>query len=130
MKHATSLTVRSYECDSYGHVNHAVYINYLEVARMQFLRAAGYDYPGLIQAGFFTYVSRVDVAYKSPAFSDDELVIESEPTQLRRVTGMMHQVIRRGEIVIAEAQVHWCTVNQEGRPCRPPEEYDLRRLMK
>ena len=34
MKHATRLTVRPYECDSYGHVNHAVYVNYLEHARI------------------------------------------------------------------------------------------------
>ena len=128
MKHAISLTVRSYECDSYGHVNHAVYINYLEYARIRFLDEAGYDYPGLLKAGFFTYVSRVDVSYRSPAFSDDELTIESEPILLRRVTGVMRQVIRRGDTVIAEANVHWCIVNEKGRPARPPEAYDLRGL--
>jgi len=128
MKHATSLTVRSYECDSYGHVNHAVYINYLEYARMQFLREAGYDYPGLLKAGFLTYVTRVDVSYRSSAFSDDELTIDSEPLSLRRVSGVMHQVIRRGETVIADAHVHWCVVNTQGRPARPPENFDLRRL--
>jgi len=128
MKQAISLTVRPYECDSYGHVNHAVYINFLEYARVQFLRAAGYDYSGLLAAGFFTYVSRVEILYRAPAFSDDELTIESEPAKMRRVSGMMHQVIRRGETVIAEANVHWCVVNGEGRPSRPPEAYDLRRL--
>ncbi len=128
MKHATLLTVRSYECDSYGHVNHAVYINYLEFARMQFLREAGYDYPGLLKAGFLTYVTRVDVSYRSSAFSDDELTIDSEPVSLRRVSGIMHQVIRRGETVIADAHVHWCVVNNQGRPAKPPEIFDLRRL--
>jgi acyl-CoA thioester hydrolase len=128
MKHAISLTVRSYECDSYGHVNHAVYINYLEFARTRYLQEAEYDYPGLLKAGFFTYVSRVDVSYRSPAFSDDDLTIESEPALLRRVSGVMRQVIRRGDTVIAEANVHWCIVNGDGRPSRPPEAYDLRRL--
>jgi len=128
MKQAISLTVRSYECDSYGHVNHAVYINYLEYARMRFLHEAGYDYSGLLKAGFFTYVSRVDVVYRSPAFSNDDLTIESEPSLLRRVTGVMRQIIRRGDTVIAEATVHWCIVNKAGRPSRPPEAYDLRRL--
>jgi hypothetical protein len=58
MKHTTPLTVRPYECDSYGHVNHAVYVNYLEHARMQFLLAAGFDFKGLVAAGFFMIVSR------------------------------------------------------------------------
>ena len=33
--------VRSYECDSYGHVNNAVYLNYLEFARMSALLEKG-----------------------------------------------------------------------------------------
>ena len=128
MKHTTPLTVRPYECDSYGHVNHAVYVNYLEHARGQFLRAAGYDYKGLLAAGFFTYIARLDISYRSPAFADDELAIESEPREMRRVSGVVHQVIRRGETVIAEADVHWCVVNGAGKPARPPEAFDLRRL--
>ena len=87
MKHTTPLTVRPYECDSYGHVNHAVYVNYLELARMQFLHAAGFDYKGLIAAGYFTVISRADISYRSPAYAEDELAIETEPTEMRRVSG-------------------------------------------
>ena len=71
MKHLTPLTVRPYECDSYGHVNHAVYVNYLEHARMQFLHAAGFDYKGMIADGFFTVIARLDISYRSPAYADD-----------------------------------------------------------
>ena len=129
MKHTTPLTVRPYECDSYGHVNHAVYVNYLEYARMQFLHAAGYDYKGLIANGFFTVISRLDVSYRSPAYADDALTIETEATDVRRIGGAFHQVIRRGETTVAEADVYWCVVNGEGRPARPPEQFDLRRLL-
>ena len=129
MKHLTPLTVRHYECDSFGHVNHAVYVNYLELARMHFLRAAGFDYNGLIAAGFITIISRLDISYLSPAFADDGLAIETEPGETRRVSGTFHQVIRREKTVIAEADVKWCVVNQAGRPARPPEQFDLRRLL-
>ncbi|MGD9781362.1 MAG: acyl-CoA thioesterase [Kiritimatiellia bacterium] len=128
MKHATCLTVRPYECDSYGHVNHAVYVNYLEHARMQFLHAAGFDYKGLIAAGFFTVIARLDISYRSPAYADDALEIETESTETRRIGGTFRQTIRRGETVVAEADVHWCVVDGKGRPARPPEKYDLRRL--
>ena len=127
MKHLTPLTVRPYECDSYGHVNHAVYVNYLEYARMQFLHAAGYDYKGLIAAGFFTVIARLDISYRSPAYADDALEIATEPTKTRRIGGTFHQAIRRGETVVAEADVHWCVVDGAGRPARPPEAFDLRR---
>lgn len=33
-----NFTVRGYELDSYGHVNHAVYLNYLEQARWELFR--------------------------------------------------------------------------------------------
>ncbi len=129
MKHTTSLTVRHYECDSYAHVNHAVYVNYLELARMQYLQAAGFDYTGLVAAGFITIITRLDISYRAPAFSDDVLAIETEPGAMRRVSGAFHQVIRRGGTRIAEADVNWCVVNQAGRPARPPEKFNLRRLL-
>ena len=129
MKHVTPLTVRPYECDSYGHVNHAVYGSYLEHARMQFLHAAGYDYHGLIAAGFFTVISRLDISYRAPAHADDALEIETEPTEMRRASGVFHQAIRRGETAIAEADIHWCVVDRSGRPTKPPEAHDLRRLV-
>ena len=129
MKHTTTLTVRPYECDSYGHVNHAVYVNYLEHARMQFLHAAGYDYQGLIAAGFSTVISRLDIAYRAPAYADDTLVIETASAETRRVSGTFQQAIRRGETLIAEATVHWCVVDAAGHPARPPEKFDLRHLV-
>lgn len=129
MKHTTSLTVRHYECDSYKHVNHAVYVNYLELARMHYLRAAGFDYDGLIATGFITIITRLDISYRSPAFADDVLVIETESRETRRVSGRFHQEIHRGPTLIAEADVNWCVVNQAGRPARPPEIFDLRRLV-
>jgi YbgC/YbaW family acyl-CoA thioester hydrolase len=128
MKHITKLAVRSYECDSYGHVNHAVYVNYLEHARMQFLHAAGLDYTGMVAAGFFMVIARLDIAYRRPAYADDELEIETEPRETRRASGDIHQVIRRRGEPIAEADLTWCVVGRNGRPARAPEAYDLRRL--
>ncbi|MCB2195748.1 MAG: acyl-CoA thioesterase [Bacteroidetes bacterium] len=38
MEHIFKTEVRGYELDSYGHVNNAVYINYLEQARWEILK--------------------------------------------------------------------------------------------
>ena len=71
MKITSSLTVRTYECDSYGHVNNAVYVNFLEFGRMEFLRGINFDYKGFIQAGSFLYISHIDIHYKASAYLDD-----------------------------------------------------------
>ena len=42
------LQVRSYELDALGHVNHAVYHQYGEVARVSGFQAAGCDWDGLV----------------------------------------------------------------------------------
>lgn len=129
MKHLTPLTVRPYECDSYGHVNHAVYVNYLEYARMQFLHVVGFEYKRMIAAGYFTVIVRLDISYRSPAYADDELEIETQSRKVRRASGIFQQVIRRGEDVIAEADVHWCLVDNQGRPVPMPEAFDVRKLL-
>lgn len=128
MKHVTPVTVRTYECDSYGHVNHAVFVNYLEHARVEFLKAASFDYPGLVAAGFATVISRLEISYLAPAYAGDHLAIETEPKSIQRLSGIFRQTIRRDATSIAEAEIRWCVVNPAGRPARPPAQFDLRKL--
>lgn len=124
MKHTTEITVRSYECDSYNHVNNAVYLNYLEHARMDFMHKAKMDYKGIIAAGFYLYVTHIDIHYKGSAFLDDKLFVETYPTKLKHVMGEFHQTIRKEDgSICAEADVTWASVNHEGRPSKLPENF-------
>jgi acyl-CoA thioester hydrolase len=118
------LRVRSYECDSYGHVNNANYLNYLEFARYEFLKSIGFDYPGAIKAGYGVYVARVEIDYKMPAFTDDNLVIKSWPVKKGAVSGIIAQKILRDEDVIVEAKVTWAFVDSRGVPVKIPPEWD------
>nr|AGS54424.1 thioesterase family protein [uncultured bacterium contig00218] len=92
-----TLQVRTYECDSYKHVNNANYLNYLEYARYEYLKDIGFDYEKAIKAGYGVYIARIEIDYKMPAFTDDTLVIKSKPVKKRR------------------RQRHHCTGNLEGR---------------
>ncbi len=124
MTHTTEIIVRSYECDSYNHVNNAVYLNYLEHARMDFLHAANFDYKGIVKAGFSLYVTHIDIHYKASAFLDDKLLVETKPTKLKHVMGEFTQVIRKEDgTICAEAKVTWASVTNEGRPSKIPEEF-------
>ncbi|MBR4631283.1 MAG: acyl-CoA thioesterase [Treponema sp.] len=125
MKTKTTFKVRTYECDSYGHVNNAVYLNYLEYGRMDFLNQIGFDYNALLEDGYFIFVSHVDIYYKSSAHFNDELTIESYTTKLGAVSGTIHQTIanQNGDIC-AEADVTWCCVKKDTtRPSKVPEKY-------
>jgi len=125
MKNTAELIVRSYECDSYGHVNNANYLNYLEYGRMEYLHAIGFDYNGLVKAGFYLYVTHIDIYYKASAFLDDKLFIEVAPTVLKTVQGTFHQKIYKEDgTVCAEADVSWASVNStNGRPSKIPAEF-------
>jgi acyl-CoA thioester hydrolase len=120
-----SLTVRTYECDSYGHVNNANYLNYLEYARYEYLRTIGFDYPGAIRAGYGVYVARIEIDYKKSAVVDDVLLIRSWPVKKGAVSGVIAQEIKRGDDLIVEAKVTWAFVDSRGMPTRLPKEWDL-----
>ena len=130
MKHIAEHIVRSYECDSYSHVNNSVYLNYLEYARMEYLHAIGFDYKGLVEAGYYLYVTHVDIYYKASAFLDDKLLIEVFPTKLKKISGELKQIIKKEDgTICAEATVTWACVTKEGRPSKIPEEFMVQGLI-
>jgi acyl-CoA thioester hydrolase len=120
-----TLQVRTYECDSYGHVNNANYLNYLEYGRYELLKDVGFDYPAAIKAGYGVYVARVEIDYKRAALPDDKLFIKSWPVKKGAVSGVIAQEIWRGEELLVEAKVTWAFVDARGMPIRIPPEFDL-----
>jgi len=125
MKTECTLKVRSYECDSYNHVNNANYLHYLEYARYEFLKDAGFDYEKATKAGYGLYVARIEINYKKPAFTDDNLVIKSSPVKKGAVSGVIMQEISRGDEILVEAKVTWAFVDSKGMPVKIPAEWDV-----
>jgi acyl-CoA thioester hydrolase len=119
-----SLIVRTYECDSYGHVNNANYLNYLEFGRYEFLKTIGFDYPGVIAAGFGVYVARIEIDYKKSARTDDGLTIKSWPLKRGAVSGVIAQEIWRDAELLVSAKVTWAFVTASGLPVKIPAAWD------
>ncbi|GHV71719.1 thioesterase [Spirochaetia bacterium] len=120
-----SLQVRTYECDSYGHVNNANYLNYLEFARYELLKDVGFDYPAAIKAGYGVYVARIEIDYKKSAIPDDNLEIKSWPVKKGAVSGIIAQEIWRGDDLLVTAKVTWAFVDSKGMPTKLPKEWDM-----
>jgi acyl-CoA thioester hydrolase len=119
-----SVKVRTYECDSYGHVNNANYLNYLEFARYELLKDVGFDYNSMIAAGYGVYIARIEIDYKRPAVADDELLIKSWPIKKGAVSGVIAQEIWRVQELLVGAKVTWAFVDSKGMPARIPPEWD------
>ena len=120
------LQVRTYECDSYGHVNNANYLNYLEYARYELLKDIGFDYIKAIDAGFGVYIARIEIDYKRPAITDDRLTIKTWPLKRGAASGVLAQEISRGDDILIQANVTWVFVDAKtGMPVKIPKEWDV-----
>lgn len=120
--------MRSYECDPNGHVNNATYLNYLEAARTDFLKATGVGYRELRERGFGLVVVRVTLDFRGEAFMEDPLLVVTEPVKKRLTGGTFRQTVYRegqgGPSLIAEAEVTWACVNERKKPVRLPPFLD------
>ena len=116
-----SFEVRDYECDLQGIVNNAVYQNYLEHARHQFLKKHGLDFAKLTKEGVHLVVVRAELEYKSPLRSGDVFVIESRLDRLSAVRFAFLQEIFRmpGHQLVLKSQFDCAAMNETGKPIFP-----------
>ncbi|MBN2049948.1 MAG: acyl-CoA thioesterase [Spirochaetales bacterium] len=128
MTHRCAHRVRSYELDGNNHVNNAVYLNYFEYARMEFLKDIGFDYRNFREKGYSLFVTEIHVKYHQAATVLDELVITTRPIKKRRASGVFRQVISRDGEELCSADITWACINSCGKPEALPGEFDLKAL--
>lgn len=118
--HQTEIRVRYSETDAQGVLHHANYINYYEVARVEYLRAQGGDYRQIEADGYFLVVVEFNCKYIAPAHYDDVLTIT---TRVSRVTParLEHEYeVHRGEKLLATAHSVLACIDKQGRIQRVP----------
>jgi acyl-CoA thioester hydrolase len=120
MAHRLDIDVRFYELDPYNHVNHAVYIQYFETARIAVLADAGYTLQGMMEDGVLILVTRIDTKFLKPAAGGDHLVVETEVLEYTRVMTNWRQRLLRGDEVLVDQKLSAAVTNLEGRPLRFP----------
>jgi len=115
------LKVRDYECDLQGVVNNAVYQNYLEHARHEFLLARGIDFAALAAAGINLVVVRAELDYKLPLRSGDRFRITTRVERLSPVRfGFIQQILRLPDLKLSlQGLIIGTALNQRGRPQLP-----------
>jgi acyl-CoA thioester hydrolase len=120
VKHRFPIRVRFYELDPYRHVNHAVYIQYFEAARVELLREAGLTLQGMMDDGVMIVVTDIATRFIRSAGGNDDLVVETEVLEFKRVTSRWRQrLVRNGEVIV-EQELGAAVTNLDGRPIRFP----------
>ncbi len=127
MTHRTTIRTRFYELDPYGHVNHAVYVQWFEVARVELLDEAGLSLVALQKLGLHFIVAELTIRFVAPVVFGDTVVVETELAELKRVSGRWHQRLLRAGDLCAEQDIRVAVTSAEGRPRRLGDEW-VRRL--
>jgi acyl-CoA thioester hydrolase len=125
------MAVRDYECDMQGVVNNAVYQNYLEHARHEFLKLHGIDFAALTRAGINLVVVRAELDYKGSLTSGDLFTVTTSLEQQSRLKFAFKQVITRDtdSKVMLEALILGTGVNAQGRPYLPEQLLPLMKAL-
>ncbi len=81
MPSQTEVTVRYAETDCMGVVHHAVYPIWFEIARTDYIKAAGMSYADMERGGVMLPVTGISCRYRLPAKYDDVLTITAKITR-------------------------------------------------
>ena len=113
-EHQITFKVRYPETDGMGVVHHSRYFQYLEMGRIELLRASGISYAQLEMEGILFVVARVECRYKSPARYDDELTLTTRIVKQTHVRIDHEYVLKRDNTIVAEASTTIACVDRQG----------------
>ncbi|HLY20087.1 MAG TPA: thioesterase family protein [Bryobacteraceae bacterium] len=122
----TRIRVRYAETDQMGVVYYANYLVWMEVGRVAYCKACGFEYKHMeLEDGVFLAVAEARCRYASPARFDEEVVIrtwveEANPRMMR----FAYEMRLSGEgRKLATGETKHIFLGRDMRPCRMPEKY-------
>ncbi len=118
-----SFRVRYSETDQMGVVYHGKYADYLEMGRVEWLRALGISYKKLEDDGIILPVIHLQIEYKKSAKYDDLITVETylKDTPMVRI-GFDYKIYNESRELLAVASTTLAFMDKlTNRPIRCPE---------
>jgi acyl-CoA thioester hydrolase len=117
------MEVRDYELDMQGIVNNAVYQNYLEHARHEYIKTLGLDFAEYSKRGVNFVAIRIELDYKYPLKSGDRFTVSVQAAMESPLKIVFNQTITRvpDKKLICKGKVLATALNERSRPCIPDE---------
>ena len=110
-------TVRFRDLDALGHVNNAVYLTYLEQARVAFLTPAGY-HPGSM------ILARCEIDFRAQLELGETVEVALTPTRVGTKSFELTYELRAGDRLVAEAKTVLVAYDYDRAESRPiPDEW-------
>ncbi len=113
--------VRNHHVDSYGHVNNASYLLYLEDARSDFFDYLGYGLGKLKDMDIYVFITEIKIKYLKPAYLDDIITVTGNFINIGKVRATWLQKIYKNNLIIVEAQVTGAFLNGKEKIIKIPE---------
>jgi len=105
-----------------GVANNAVYLQYFEIGRIEFLRACGHSYAEVHSGGIDMVVAEAGITYLRPLMFDDRFRVECTLEELSRASfRFAYRLLRADEVVATGFTRHACVDRATMRPVRVPE---------
>jgi acyl-CoA thioester hydrolase len=123
--HERIFRVRHYECDTYGHVNHANYLRYMQEAAMDASAAAGYDIARYVEMGRSWLIRETNISYHRPLTYGDSVLVRTWVDDFRRVRSRRAYELRHTDSreLVAKGHTDWVYLDTATqRPVTVPEE--------
>ncbi|MFN7997369.1 MAG: acyl-CoA thioesterase [Bryobacteraceae bacterium] len=122
----TRIRVRYAETDQMGIVHHANYLVWMEVGRVAYCQACGFDYKQMeLEDGIFLAVAEVQCRYASPARFDEEVAVQTwvEHVNPRMVTFAYEMRLAQDGRKVATGETKHVFLGRDLLPCKLPLKY-------
>lgn len=114
------IQVRWVDIDAFRHVNHAVIISYLEIARANFWKKR---MGGLGPMDIPFVIAHLDIDYKRPLHLYDRILVGMELGELKKTSfSFRYEIEAEGLSAVRATTVQVCINHRSGRPVRVPVE--------
>ena len=120
---STTLEVRWRDVDALGHVNNAVYFNYLEQARLHYMRELGFLPPNSTDVGVI--IAEASCRFKTPLRLGERVTIRARVSEFRRTSFIFEYRIEGedGRLAATAQTVQVCYDYDGQRPSPIPDEW-------
>lgn len=125
LTHRRTFRVRHYECDGYGHLNHANYLRYMQETALDASAAVGYNDARYQSLGTIWLIRETDIEYLRSLHYGDEAEVVTWVGDFHRVRSRrFYEVYHAGtRELVARANTDWVYLDlNSGRPIAVPSD--------
>ncbi len=123
MAHQAVVRARFSDLDPYNHVNHARYLSFFEMARVDLLDEIGFSMDRLAEMGLQIVLVEANIRYYAPARLGDMIEVTTEVEEVRRASTCWRQAARVGSELVATLKIKAAFTDLDGNPQRTPQGF-------